>query len=76
MVDAVRAEGVPCLHGGCSEIYRERAFATVPGTPEELPVAALLGRTSVMLLVHPTLTKSDVEDTAAALTKVLRVATA
>ncbi|MCP2243606.1 DegT/DnrJ/EryC1/StrS family aminotransferase [Lentzea aerocolonigenes] len=76
VVDAVRAEGVPCLHGGCSEIYRERAFAAVPGTPEQLPVAARLGRTSMMLLVHPTLSKADMEDTAAALTKVLRVVTA
>ncbi|TWP52409.1 DegT/DnrJ/EryC1/StrS aminotransferase family protein [Lentzea tibetensis] len=76
VVEAVRAEGVPCLHGGCAEIYRERAFAAVPGTPAELPVAARLGRTSLMLLVHPTLSDADMADTAAALTKVLEVVTA
>lgn len=73
---AVTAEGVPCLHGGCTEIYRERAFRAVPGTPSRLPVAAELGRTSVMLLVHPTLSPRDLADTATALRKVLRVATA
>jgi dTDP-4-amino-4,6-dideoxygalactose transaminase len=76
VVDAVRAEGVPCLHGGCAEIYRERAFALVPGTPVHLPVAARIGRTSLMLLVHPTLGLEDMADTAAAVTKVLRQATA
>jgi dTDP-4-amino-4,6-dideoxygalactose transaminase len=76
VVAAVAAEGVPCLHGGCAEIYRELAFRTVRGTPAELPVAAELGRTSLMLLVHPTLTLSDAADTADALDKVLREATA
>jgi dTDP-4-amino-4,6-dideoxygalactose transaminase len=71
VVDAVRAEGVPCQHGGCTEIYRERAFDAVPGIPRELPVAAQLGRTSLTLLVHPTLGPADMVDTAAALTKVL-----
>jgi len=76
VVRAVRAEGVPCLQGGCMEIYRERAFDSVPGTPTELPVAAELGRTAFTLLVHPTLTMSDMADTAAAVSKVLVEATA
>lgn len=76
VIAAVTAEGVPCLHGGCAEIYRELAFRSVAGTPDQLPTAAELGRTSLMLLVHPTQTTSDVADTAAALTKVLREATA
>lgn len=76
VVDAVRAEGVPCRHGGCTEIYRERAFDAVPGTPSKLPVAARLGRTSLELLVHPTLGSADMVDTATALTKVLGEATA
>ncbi|WP_309112237.1 DegT/DnrJ/EryC1/StrS aminotransferase family protein [Saccharothrix sp.] len=76
VVDAVRAEGVPCRQGGCTEIYRERAFDAVPGTPSKLPVAARLGRTSLELLVHPTLGSADMVDTATALTKVLGEATA
>lgn len=76
VVRAVQAEGVPCLHGGCMEIYRERAFDDVPGRPTDLPVAAELGRTAFVLLVHPTLTEPDMADTAAAVSKVLAEATA
>lgn len=75
VVAAVAAEGVPCLHGGCAEIQRERAFRE-RGLPQpSLPVAAELGRTSIMLLVHPTLGPADMADTADALVKVLTAAT-
>jgi dTDP-4-amino-4,6-dideoxygalactose transaminase len=77
IVAAVAAEGVPCSTGGCHEIHRERAFASVAGAPAagELPVAAELGRTSLALLVHPTLRPDDLADTAEAVTRVLREAT-
>jgi dTDP-4-amino-4,6-dideoxygalactose transaminase len=39
-----------------------------------LPVARELGETSLMFLVHPTLSEADMEDTAAAVTKVLEIA--
>lgn len=39
------------------------------------PVARTLGQTSLMFLVHPTLTIDDMTDTIQALTKVMRVAT-
>jgi dTDP-4-amino-4,6-dideoxygalactose transaminase len=76
LVAAILAEGVPCLHGGCTEIYRERAFRDIPGVPKRLPVAADLGRTSIALLTHPTLSVADMTDVAHAVTKVLREATA
>jgi dTDP-4-amino-4,6-dideoxygalactose transaminase len=35
----------------------------VPGSGNRLPVARELGETSLMLLVHPTLTEQNIEDT-------------
>ena len=71
IVQAIRAEGIPCFAGGCGEIYLERAFAQhgFPGT--RLPVAKELGETSLMFLVHPTLTRKDISDTCLAVRKVM-----
>ncbi|MEF1185569.1 aminotransferase, partial [Vibrio sinaloensis] len=47
-----------------------------PWRPEQrLPNAVELGETSIMLLVHPTLTKAEIEKTAQVLREVLKVAT-
>jgi dTDP-4-amino-4,6-dideoxygalactose transaminase len=76
VMSAVAAEGVPCFQGACAEIYREKAFdGTAAARPDEpLPVARELGETSLMLLVHPTLADADIDDTVAALRKVMAVA--
>jgi len=71
IADAINAEGVPCFSGSCSEIYLERAFPVDLRPPARLPIAQELGETSLMFLVHPTLNKSDMEDAANALEKVL-----
>ncbi|MGC1296733.1 MAG: DegT/DnrJ/EryC1/StrS aminotransferase family protein [Alloacidobacterium sp.] len=71
IVDAINAEGVPCFVGGCSEIYLEKAFPTELRPPERLPVARELGETTLMFLVHPTLSNLDMGDTASAVEKVL-----
>lgn len=48
--------GVPCTVGSCSEIYRERAFTDRGWGPQaRLPIAKELGETSLMFLVHHTL---------------------
>ena len=76
IVRAIQAEGVPCGSGICPEIYREGAFKHPPYAPaRRLPVARRLGETSLMFLVHPTLSDGDVLDTCRAVEKVLRVAT-
>jgi dTDP-4-amino-4,6-dideoxygalactose transaminase len=73
---AIAAEGVPCFSGSCSEIYLERAFdGSGFAPPERLPVARELGDTAVMFLVHPTLDGSDMQDTAAAVHRVLDATT-
>jgi dTDP-4-amino-4,6-dideoxygalactose transaminase len=75
LVAAIKAEGIPCEHGDYTEIYREPAFESIVGTPSTLPAAAVLGRTSMTLPVHPNLGESDMADTVAAVKKVLREAT-
>jgi dTDP-4-amino-4,6-dideoxygalactose transaminase len=74
---AIGGEGVPCFSGSCSEIYLEKAFTSAGlGPGERLPVAKELGETSLMFLVHPTLTEDDVERTCGAIRKVLAEASA
>ena len=72
MLAAISAEGIPGLSGSCPEIYREKAFDGHGHA--ELPVARELGETSIMLLVHPTLAPSDVDDIIVAVRKVCRAA--
>ena len=53
------ARGIPCQTGSCPEIYREHAFADHGLGCDTLPVAAELGRTSLMLPVDPTLNEEE-----------------
>jgi dTDP-4-amino-4,6-dideoxygalactose transaminase len=75
VIEAVDAEGVPCFGGSCSEIYLEKAFPEPMRPPNRLPIAHELGETSLMFLVHPTLSEADMQDTADAVQKVLNRAT-
>lgn len=68
---AVAAEGVTCLVGSCSEMYLEKAFPENMRPPERLPVAKELGETSLLTLVHPTISDRDMDDVIAAFCKVL-----
>lgn len=69
---AIIAEGVPCFSGSCSEIYLEKAFGQSGCSQNErLPVARELGETSLMFVVHPTLTERDVQDSLLAINTVM-----
>ena len=71
------AAGVPCYVGACSEIYREKAFQSLGLQPEHrLPVAKLLGETSLMFLVHPTIQAEHIDTTCRVLQQVMAEATA
>lgn len=70
VMNAISAEGIPCYSGSCSEIYLEKALEGVRPA-ERLPVAKELGETSLMFLVHPTLSEPDMDDTIAAVEKVM-----
>jgi dTDP-4-amino-4,6-dideoxygalactose transaminase len=61
ILQAICAEGVPCFVGSCSEIYREKAFLPERRKHPRLPAAKELGDTSLMFLVHPTLTSEDID---------------
>lgn len=68
----INALGVPCYQGSCSEVYLEKAFDTTGWRPaERLSNAKYLGDTSLMFLVHPTLTETEVLQTCAAITTVM-----
>lgn len=75
IITALMAEGIPCGSGSCSEIYLEKAFeGNGLRQAERLPVARKLGETSLMFMVHPTLSVDDMEDVVRAMDKVMRVA--
>ncbi|HEU4373547.1 MAG TPA: DegT/DnrJ/EryC1/StrS aminotransferase family protein [Telluria sp.] len=72
IVQAINSKGVPCLHGTCSEVYLEKAFENTGYRPtQRLPVAKELGETSLVFLVHPTLTSTDLDTACEVITDVL-----
>ncbi len=75
IVETINAEGVPCYQGSCSEVYLEKAFDGTGWRPtERLPVARELGETSVMFLVHPTLTSAEMDKSCRVIAQVLNEA--
>lgn len=75
IVDRVNAKGVPCYQGSCSEVYLEKAFDNTGWRPEErLANAKQLGETSIMLLVHPTLTNEEIKKTCVVVSEILEEA--
>ncbi len=72
IIEEINAVGVPCYQGSCSEVYLEKAFDGTPWRPEKrLSNAIALGETSLMMLVHPTLTSAEIEQSCQALNSVL-----
>jgi dTDP-4-amino-4,6-dideoxygalactose transaminase len=72
IMDEINSLGVPCYSGSCSEVYLEKAFVDSGFRPQKrLPVAQELGETSLMFLVHPTLTGEEIEKTCQALVDVM-----
>ena len=75
IMSSINSLGVPCFSGSCSEVYLEKAFDSGNLRPAgRLPVARLLGETSLVFLVHPTLTGNEIDLTCEALTRVMREA--
>jgi dTDP-4-amino-4,6-dideoxygalactose transaminase len=75
IVHEINALGVPCFQGSCSEVYLEKAFDNTGYRPSEsLPVARELGETSLMFLVHPTLTTEQIQASLEAINSVLTMA--
>lgn len=75
IIEAIIAQGVPCYQGSCSEVYLEKAFDDTGWRPQQrLPTARGLGETSLMFLVHPTLTQAEITKTCDVVSTVLREA--
>lgn len=67
--------GVPCGQGICSEVYLEKTFKSFHKEPiKRLPVAKKLGEVSLMFLVHPTLTKEEINQTKKSMLKIFTLA--
>lgn len=75
IVDEISQQGVPAFQGSCSEVYLEKAFDNTPWRPKErLKNAVALGETSLMFLVHPTLTEAEIDKTCGVIHSVLLAA--
>jgi dTDP-4-amino-4,6-dideoxygalactose transaminase len=70
----INAAGIPCYNGSCSEIYLEKAFPEHLRPPQRLRIAKELGETSLMFLVHPTLTAAHIKRTCTIVKKVFQEA--
>ena len=71
IVNEIVAAGVPCFQGSCSEVYLEKAFDNTGFRPESrLANAKELGETSLMFLVHPTLTDNEMTEFCSIISKV------
>ncbi len=75
IIEEISARGVPCVQGTCSELYLEKAFDNTGYRPQHrLPVAKELGETSLMFLVHPSLSNQDIQKTCLVIREVMSMA--
>ncbi|ALN19709.1 DegT/DnrJ/EryC1/StrS family aminotransferase [Ectopseudomonas mendocina] len=76
ILNEISAGGVPCFSGSCSEVYLEKAFDNTNWRPDKpLATARELGETSLMFLVHPTLSTLEIDKTCQVLSEVMVAAT-
>ena len=72
IMQEINALGVPCFSGSCSEVYLEKAFDDTAWRPKtRLSHAQQLGETSLMFLVHPTLSEQSLTQTVEAIKTVI-----
>jgi len=75
ILNEITERGVPCFSGSCSEVYLEKAFDNTSLRPQKrLPVAMDLGETSLMFMVHPTLSTAEIDKTCQVLKDVMQQA--
>ncbi len=77
IVATMTERNAPLFQGSCSEVYLEKAFDRMDCRPTyRLPNARKLGETSLMFLLHPTITPEQMDRYLATLAEVLEVAAA
>ncbi len=75
IMEEINKLGVPCYTGVCPEVYLEKAFDNSGFRPKErLLNAKILGETSLIFLVHPTLNKNEIQKTCDVITSVMKSA--
>ena len=73
ILSEISSLGYPGLSGSCSEIYLEKCFRDAGLSPQHrLPVARELGESSILFLVHPTITIDQMELYVSAVHSVLK----
>ena len=62
VLESIQNRGYPAFSGSCPEIYKEKLFSKMEQFRDfRLPIAKELGETSLMFLVHPTISESQLE---------------
>lgn len=75
IMNEILDRGVPCYQGSCSEVYLEKAFDGSSVRPaQRLPTARELGESSLMWLIHPTVTPDQIQLAARASRDVIKAA--
>ncbi len=73
ILSEMKTEKLPSFSGSCSEIYLEKCFKSSGLTPKaRLPIAKELGETSLMFLVHPTISIDVMEEYATRISSILK----
>ena len=76
IIKEINTLGVPCYSGACPEVYLEKAFDNTGLRPKERLINAQeLGESTLMFLVHPTLSNDEIKKTCDAITSVMNQAT-
>tara|TARA_R110000737_G_scaffold86555_1_gene119278 strand:+ start:61 stop:1242 length:1182 start_codon:yes stop_codon:yes gene_type:complete len=74
IINIINELNVPCYSGSCSEVYLEKAFEKTNLKPKvALKNAKSLGETSLMFLVHPTLTNGEMKNVCQRLNQALHI---
>ena len=69
------AEGIQSFSGSCGEIYQEKCFIDAGLNPEKrLPISKKLSETSLMFLIHPTISVEIMHKYAQKVCKILKSA--
>ena len=73
IITSLRELGYPCFSGSGSELYNEPCLTNY-SKASYCPTSEALGKSSLMFLVHPTITKSQLHQYAIAISSVLKKA--
>ena len=72
IIESINDPSTPCFSGSCSEVYLEKAFKNTNFQPKErLPVAKELGENALMFLIHPTITKNEINQICTTISNVM-----